>query len=208
MFILVWCCLKYFWKSYFRCWHWHNAISGRFGFIHRSALGTKVGLVFGILGVGIDTVELSVTVHSKTFKKGLGLKGWYLSTRPRTAAEMNNPSTVFALLSTVMKHYSWTVLAILVFAPVFSFCNIIFCYKFFPTKKQTCLTFSQQRRVPPQNFTIVGPLHYMMRIYCCDNNCWCLEHNGEQMYTQLYILWPSSLSDRCHFSASLSKVNQ
>ena len=63
-------------------------------------------LVLGILGVGIDTVELSVTVHSKTFKKGLGLKGWYLSTRPRTAAEMNNPSTVFALLSTVMKHYS------------------------------------------------------------------------------------------------------
>ena len=60
----------------------------------------------GILGVGIDAVELSVTVHSITFKKGLGLKGWYLSTRPRTAAEMNNPSTVFALLSTVMKHYS------------------------------------------------------------------------------------------------------
>ena len=60
-------------------------------------------LVLGILGVGIDIVELSVSI---TFKKGLGLKGWYLSTRPRTAAEMNNPSTVFALLSTVMKHYS------------------------------------------------------------------------------------------------------
>ena len=34
-------------------------------------------LVLGILGVGIDTVELSVTVLSITFKKGLGLKGWY-----------------------------------------------------------------------------------------------------------------------------------
>ena len=71
---------------------------------HKSLGLLGLVLVFGILGVGIDTVEFSVTVHSKTFKKGL--KGWYLSTRPRTAAEMNNPSTVFALLSTVMKHYS------------------------------------------------------------------------------------------------------
>ena len=73
---------------------------------HKSLGLLGLVLVFGILGVGIDTVELSVTVHSITFKKGLGLKGWYLSTRPRTAAEMNNLSTVFALLSTVMKHYS------------------------------------------------------------------------------------------------------
>ena len=73
---------------------------------HKSLGLMGLVLVFGILGVGIDTVELSVTVLSITFKKGFGLKGWYLSTRPRTAAEMNNPSTVFALLSTVMKHYS------------------------------------------------------------------------------------------------------
>ena len=73
---------------------------------HKSLGLLGLVVILGTLGVGIDTVELSVMVHSKTFKKGLGLKGWYLSTRPRTAAEMNNPSTLFALLSTVMKHYS------------------------------------------------------------------------------------------------------
>ena len=107
------------------CLFWFDAASGIFGYLilgvgidtmqYQGKLDLFTGAHWaqkfgpygtGILGVGIDTVELSVTVLSITFKKGFGLKGWYLSTRPRTAAEMNNPSTLFALLSNVMKHYS------------------------------------------------------------------------------------------------------
>ena len=42
---------------------------------HKSLNLFGLVLDFGILGVGIDIVELSVMVHSITFKKGLGLKG-------------------------------------------------------------------------------------------------------------------------------------